>query len=967
MDLEHLLRIAEAHGLADEVVEQLREALASADVSSGRETVSLDGRDTTRPQSQSESGTLFVSPVAAVGTRAASEENAVSSSALIEGSDAASASQIAEAEHAVAVQVMAPKVPLGSGNPELVSPLSGQRSNAAPTEEFELRANRFEDLGPIGVGSMGEVRRVRDPALNRVMAMKTIRPELMKRPRTLARFVEEAQATAQLDHPGILPVFELGRTNDGRLYFTMQEVRGKTFSQVMAEVHAVSYPGRWRESQSGWTFSRLMSAFQRACEAVAYAHSRGVVHRDLKPDNIMVGEHGEVLVLDWGLAKVLSNGHSEESEPVDIPGRRSGRSTTFGTVAGTPLYMPPEQARGDIDQIGPRSDVYALGAMLYEIVTGYPPYRGTTANEVLDQVVAGPPEPLPTHPSDADVALGRGSGSQEFGSKGPIPPEIAVACNRAMAREPKDRFANASELSHEVSAWLDGARKRDRALEIVSAAKDKGPLAKQLREQASALRASAERTLMHLPTWAGESRKKDAWERLERAEELEHRAGLEEVAAELLLHGALTHAPGLKEAHLELANRYRTEHIAAEDARNAAAAARAEHRLRVHAAALREDAPERRALDAYLAGTGALTLLTDPPAEVRLYEYRQVNRRLAPHFVKSLGMTPLRSISLPMGSYLLELNAVGSATVRFPVSIRREVHAHGIPPRRARSHTLVLPRIGSLGPDDVFVAGGWFTAGGDADAPNALERQRVWVDAFVMRRFVVSNREFLAFLNALFADGKEAEALRYAPRERAAGGEDHGALIYGRDPDGRFCLQPDGDGDEWHLEWPVMMIDQVAASAYAAWYAEQTGQPWRLPHELEWEKAARGTDGRFHPWGDQVDPSWCHMRSSHRESPMITVTDTYPVDESPYGVRGMGGNVSEWCANVYTDQGPRLHGQTLDPFAEVPDDGAFRVDKGGGWYDTEEYVRCAVRRGLTVTTRRSDVGFRIVRSFGTPA
>jgi serine/threonine protein kinase len=178
------------------------------------------------------------------------------------------------------------------------------------TEETDERvligsADRYEDLGLLGTGGMGEVRRVRDRDLGRTMACKVIHAEMMEQPALLARFIEEAQASAQLQHPGIVPVHEIGRMADGRFYFTMAEVKGRTFTDVIAEVHGASRGDRWEPGAAGWTFRRLVDALARACEAVAYAHARGVVHRDLKPENIMLGAHGEVLVVDWGLAKVL--------------------------------------------------------------------------------------------------------------------------------------------------------------------------------------------------------------------------------------------------------------------------------------------------------------------------------------------------------------------------------------------------------------------------------------------------------------------------------------------------------------------------------------------------------------------------------------------------------------------------------------------------------------------------------------
>lgn len=266
------------------------------------------------------------------------------------------------------------------------------------------------------------VRRVRDRHLNRVLAMKIV--HTTAKASTLARFLEEAQTTDQLQHPNIVPVHDLGRMADGRAWFTMKEVQGRTLSDVIAEVNG-------KGDSSGWSLRRLITAFHAVCQAVAYAHERGVVHRDLKPDNTMIDAYGEVYVLDWGLAILLEH-------PDHAPQVQSGSpGTRTGPVAGTPAYMAPEQARGA--PIDARSDVYSLGATLYEILSGNAPYEGTPAS-ILSQVLAGPPPPLRHRHSEA------------------MPEELVTACERAMEREPEKRYPSASALALAMEEWLDGSR-----------------------------------------------------------------------------------------------------------------------------------------------------------------------------------------------------------------------------------------------------------------------------------------------------------------------------------------------------------------------------------------------------------------------------------------------------------------------------------------------------------------------------
>ncbi|MDP6932339.1 MAG: serine/threonine-protein kinase, partial [Myxococcota bacterium] len=268
-------------------------------------------------------------------------------------------------------------------------------------------STRYQDLGVLGSGGMGVVRRVFDRDLNRMLAMKILRPELMKRPRVVKRFLDEAQATAQLEHPSIVPIYDVGLFPDKRPYFTMMELQGRTLLDVIHEVHEAS-PTAWADGPTGWNFHRLMTSFQKVCEAIAYAHNRGVIHRDIKPENILVGDFGEVLVVDWGLAKVLSQGQESDAvieELTNLGIRAAPGESRAGRIVGTPAYMPPEQARGDSKALSPTCDVYALGAILYEILSGRSPYEGSSWNAVLQKVLSGPPPPLRGGTDDEDTFM----------------------------------------------------------------------------------------------------------------------------------------------------------------------------------------------------------------------------------------------------------------------------------------------------------------------------------------------------------------------------------------------------------------------------------------------------------------------------------------------------------------------------------------------------------------------------------
>jgi serine/threonine protein kinase/formylglycine-generating enzyme required for sulfatase activity len=318
-------------------------------------------------------------------------------------------------------------------------------------------ADRYEPRGEIARGGMGVIYRVWDPQLRRQLAMKVIlarrdvaTPEERGRAmhRALARFLEEAQVTSQLDHPGIVPVHDLGIDSRGRVYFTMRLVRGRDFRRILELVL------RRRE---GWTLARALGVLLKVCEAAAYAHSKGVIHRDLKPANVMVGRFGEVYVMDWGLARVVGRRDSHDlriatddtttTSGVDTDVRRyAGQTpgspllTMDGRVVGTPSYMSPEQAKGQVGEIGPTTDVYAIGTMLYHLLTGQAPYVPAGAEisppNVYNMLLSGPPAPAKAVAPHA-------------------PDELVAICDKAMARRPADRYAGPLEMAADIEAFLD--------------------------------------------------------------------------------------------------------------------------------------------------------------------------------------------------------------------------------------------------------------------------------------------------------------------------------------------------------------------------------------------------------------------------------------------------------------------------------------------------------------------------------
>jgi serine/threonine-protein kinase len=736
----------------------------------------------------------------------------------------------------------------------------------------------------------------------------------------------------------------------------MGKIAGRDLRDVLRGIE-----GGDEDTRKKFNRHRLLRVFQEVCNAMAYAHAHGVIHRDLKPANVMVGEYGEVFVVDWGLAKVRGEGREKPGGMTRAILRFPGDEpllTVEGQVMGTPAYMPPEQADGRIAEIDDRSDIYSLGAILYEILTFRPPFTGDTARNVLSKVLSEdvvPPSERVTRRSLRKTGpAGAGPVSMEN-----IPPELDEIVLRALSKEKASRYASCRELSDDIQLYLEGEKERERnhqqAMQKVSEGRTRlektegmrgelGELEKKAREEAKGVKE-------HWPV----DRKKEFWAMEDQVKSLRRRIVEGFTGAGNAFQEALGFERENPEARAGLAELYWGQFLRAEEAGSETEMVHYEGLVRQY---------NDGQYDARLRGDGTLTLRTlkygcpclgpvkaadwrvrihgedmlpvafgsrdfieeklcvprtetvpgdarfghgpecapDPVggAGVRIFRVEEEDRRRIPRWLVWEGKSPVERVSLAMGSYVAEVTQPGCETVRCPVNLCRCEDAET---------DVILYSREEVPPGMALVPAGRFIEGGEQAGGGRRSVRNIPYDYFVSVH-PVTCAEYLAFLGDLAAENPD-EARKRVPRESPDSGhywpyvENTGFVI----PTASWLSEAPDDLKEqarrltnapkdWEEDWPVYGVSWFDAVAFCEWRSRREGRVYSLPTEEEWEKAARGVDGRIYPFGNHFDATWLNIQVSHESGIRPCSVHDFPTDVSPYGIRGLGGNACDWCLSA---------------------------------------------------------------------
>jgi eukaryotic-like serine/threonine-protein kinase len=766
-------------------------------------------------------------------------------------------------------------------------------AHGLPAAEEPAPVARFTRVGLLGRGGMGDVHEFADAALSRRVAVKSLRADLSQRDMAAWMLQREAALTGTLAHPNIIPVYDTGVDAKRGPFYVMPVIKQPTLHDVLKRLSLGE-----RKAAGVHTLGKLLRLFIQVCQAIDYAHTRGIVHCDLKPANILLGGFGEVIVVDWGFAMRMG-------EQSDLRG-------------GTPGYMSPEQLEPGGGQIDGRADVFALGAILYEVLTLSLAFKTMTMDELV--AAAGRGEPLFERPRPP----------REVAPQRAVPQELEDVCMRALELDPALRYQTAGDLARELEEFLEGTKEKERRLARAVELTGQGDALAEAHEELLGSRPDrlAEVAGLRASTapWGNAEAKQPLWDAEDRGAVIESLVSRTFQAAVSAYEHALDELPSHGPARQGLAGLYWGERQRAQERRD--------DFNRVYFEGMVNQYDDGTFAE-LLGREGSLRIDCRPGlAEVALEHLAEVGRKLVTLRSEPLGTAPVALPSIAPGHYVATLMRPSAARVRYPFVVKQGESADLL---------IYLDGAADVAEGEVFVAGGPALVGGHESSLFGREPISVEVRPFIVAVLPVSFAEYLEFLAELFlADPARAEACQPCTGDGAPYWEWDGARLlparitrWGHSLPGALAL-------------PVFGVDIRSAMAFAAWKSRKTGRTYRLPTEAEWEKAARGTDGRAFPWGDHFDASFCKMRTSRPVAAAPEASGVFEGDVSPYGVRDMAGGVGEWVA------------PSADRGSEPPPGGEIG-SRGGAWCDWPADCAAAARRAYAAGERTARVGFRLVR------
>jgi len=633
------------------------------------------------------------------------------------------------------------------------------------------------------------------------------------------------------------------------------------------------------------------------CLSVAYAHSRSVIHRDIKPANIMIGEFGEVFLVDWGLAKVLKREADEGKERVRSHREEEGRMTTRqGEAIGTPGYMSPELALGQQHMVDERADIYALGAILYEILTLRRPYGGKDMRTLIQRMLKMPVTPPSQRTPGRD-----------------IPEELEKICGRCLERDLSLRYRSVLDLCRDFQGFMEnhlGARSRMNSL--VHTVEPSFDIYREARASLDTTRARITELSRVISPWSRLEARQELWQMQHQLKRLEQDLDQMFVGLTQLCAKKLSKESNNRSLISQVGTILKTELTPPISSTRALESER-----------LIKDFKRWPNLEP---NVGRFAVRCDRPnVGIAMARCEEINGIVQSLDWKDCGSVPAVMDELADGPSMIRL------------SDQRMTYIAPVMLPRVGDVTLDIPfsKLALLPDNFRAVLTTRAVIGGDEAAFWSSPRLEIDVQSFAMTRVPITFGEYILFLNAIAVTDMET-ALKRCPRTESS------RLVACINE--TFCLPRISPFEStWDENWPVFGVNWYDAQAYCQWRSHQDDRPYRLPTSNEWEVAGRGVDERIFPWGNIWDPTFSNNALEQPGAPKLTSVGHHPTDISPYGVMDMAGGVAEWTATQLDD----------------PDVGLTIVCRGGSWTRTDRDARLSSRHPMFPDAVSRRIGFRL--------